>query len=254
MLRRERGPHRLEDAAIVGLPEAQVLLLGVEGGARRLDGIEDALAALAEACLHEGEDGLGDGFEGAGDRLRVLLEVVAEPVARELARERERAEHRGHRGAVRALVHHAADDRLEVGGPAGGLHREGADPLPVLGRAHPVARAGAVAVGRDLVRFHAAPVLDGVAARRRDLEEVGVVALVEAQGGLGERGRVAVHVGEVAPEGIGRTIGRLAPDRGLDALELGHTVSRYPSARARAPSGVVARKRWPAGAAASARP
>jgi len=66
-------PHRFEDTAVIGLAEPPVLLLGVEGGARRLDGIEDALAALAEARLHEGEDGLGDGGEGVGDRLRVSL-------------------------------------------------------------------------------------------------------------------------------------------------------------------------------------
>jgi hypothetical protein len=79
--------HRLEDAAVVGLAEAPVLLLGVERGARGLDRIEEALRALAEARLREGQDRLGDGLERVGYRLWVLLEIVVQPVARELAGE-----------------------------------------------------------------------------------------------------------------------------------------------------------------------
>src|SRR6266481_3718863 len=39
--------HGLEDAAVVGLAEASVLLFPVEGVAGRLDGVEDALGAFA---------------------------------------------------------------------------------------------------------------------------------------------------------------------------------------------------------------
>src|SRR6185436_4223664 len=84
-------PHRLENSPVVRLAEALILFLAVEGEAGRLDGVEDALAPLAEARVHEGEDGLGDGGEGVGDRLGIFLEVVAEPVPRQLSRERERA-------------------------------------------------------------------------------------------------------------------------------------------------------------------
>jgi hypothetical protein len=73
-------PHRLENSPVVRLAEALILFLAVEGEAGRLDGVEDAFAALAEARVHEGEDGLGDGGEGVGDRLGIFLEIVAEPV------------------------------------------------------------------------------------------------------------------------------------------------------------------------------
>src|SRR2546430_729397 len=83
--------------------------------------------ALAEAGLHEGEDGLGDRYQLVLDEARVLLEIVVQAVPGELARQRERAEDRRDDGAVGAPVHHAADDRLNVGRPPGGLHGHGAD-------------------------------------------------------------------------------------------------------------------------------
>src|SRR6185312_13801998 len=96
------------------------------------------------------------------------------------------------------------------------------DLLPVLGRADRVAGAGPMPVRADLVALHAAPVLHRVAAGRGDLEEVRAIALVKPQRRLGERGRRAVDVGEMTPEGVGRPVGGLAPQRGLDTLELGH--------------------------------
>src|SRR6266851_3530759 len=102
---RERGSR----AAVVGLAEASVVLFPVEGVAGRLDGVEDALGAFAEAGLHEGEDGLGDSDQRVLDEARVLLEVVVQAVARELAGQGQGAEDRGDDGAVGAPVHDAAD-------------------------------------------------------------------------------------------------------------------------------------------------
>ena len=63
-----------------------------------------------------------------------------------------------------------------------------------------------MAVGQHLLGLDAAPGLHGVAAVRRDLEEVGAVVLVEAQRGLGQAGRRAVHGREVAPDGVGHAV------------------------------------------------
>ena len=172
--------HGFEDATVVGLPEAGVVLVRVKGLARRLDGVEDALGTLAEAGLHEGEDGLGDRDQRVLDEARVLLEIVVQAVPGELARQRERAEDRRDDGAVGAPVHHAAEDRFDVGRPPGGLHGHGADLLPVCGSVDGVAQAGAVAVRGQLVALDAAPILHGITAGGRDLEEVGAVPLVEA--------------------------------------------------------------------------
>src|SRR5438128_6739184 len=214
--------HRLEDAPVMRLAEARVLVFRVEGVARRLHGIEDALGALAEAGLHEGENGLGDGGEGVLDEVGVLLEIVVEPVARELARQGERAEHRRHHRAVGPAIHHAADDGLDVRGPACGLHGHRSDLLPIIGRVDGVACARAMAVGRGFLALYTAPAVPRITAGRRDLEEVRAVAFVEAQRGLGQGGRRTVHRREVTPECIGRSVRRLAPDGGEHALSLGH--------------------------------
>src|SRR4029453_6687987 len=129
-----------------------------------------------------------------------------------------------------------------------GFHGEAPDALPVLGRAHRVARAPAMAVWPHLVGLDAAPILHCIAAAGRDLEEVRVVSLVEAQGGLRERGAVAIDVGEVTPERVRRAIRRLAPYRRLDALELGHAASIQASS-AVCRSRVVARSRTVRGGA-----
>src|SRR5262249_11674117 len=88
------------------------------------------------------------------------------------------------------------------------------------------------------------------AACGRDLQEVRAVALVKPQGRLREGRRGAIHVGEVAPERIRRSVGRLAPEHGLNPFELGHaslSVGGFESAMPRAPSITAA---WPSGVSA----
>src|SRR6059036_2624121 len=163
---------------------------------------------------------VGDRLERTRHQRRVLVQVVREPRARELTGERERREECWKdRRVADAPVEAHPHDRLEVLDPAGRRPRiERADHLPVLGRADRATHAGPVAVLAELVALDAPPRFDRVAAARRDLEEVRAVALVEPQRRLREPGGGAVHRREVAPDGVGHAVDRLAVDRRQDAL------------------------------------
>src|SRR5438034_10394704 len=158
--------HRLEDATIVGLAEARVVLLGAHAPARRLDRVEDARDALGERQRGESDHRLGDRLEGARDERRVLREVVREPRARELPRERERREERGQdRRVADTPVEAHPHDGLELLDPARRRTRiERADRLPVLGRTDGAAHAGPGTSLSRLVALDAPPRLDRVAA------------------------------------------------------------------------------------------
>src|SRR5437870_2611003 len=212
--------HRLEDATIVGLAEARVVLLGAHAPARRLDRVEDARDALGERQRGESDHRLGDRLEGARDERRVLREVVREPRARELPRERARREERGQdRRVADTPVEAHPHDGLELLDPARRRARiERADRLPVLGRTDGAAHAGPVTILPRLVALDAPPRLDRVAAARRDLEKVRAVALVEPERRLREPGGGAVDRREVAPDGVGHAVDGLAVDRRQDAL------------------------------------
>src|SRR2546428_13075022 len=76
--------------------------------------------------------------------------------------------------------------------------------------------------GQHLVRLHATPGVDAVTAARRDLQEVRAVVVVEAERRLGQPGRRVVDGGEVAPDGVGHAVDRLAIDGGRDPLAPRH--------------------------------
>src|SRR5438445_2405370 len=96
----------------------------------------------------------------------------------------------------------------------------------------------------QLVALDAPPRFDRVAAPRRDLEEVRAVALVEPQRRLREPGGGAVHRREVAPDGVGHTVDRLAVDRRQDALAPAHLLHarRTPSLSTDSPRSLTASK------------
>src|SRR5215475_15375179 len=130
--------------------------------------------------------------------------------------------------------------------PAGrGRGIERPDLPPVVGVLHGATGAGTMPVGTLLIALDAAPRLDGVSAGRRDLDEVRAVALVEAEGGLGEPGGVAIDLREVAPDGVGYAIDGLSRDRGLQALAPAHLlhVETTPSPRTERPPPSTASKR-----------
>src|SRR5439155_1034268 len=106
------------------------------------------------------------------------------------------------------------------------------------------AHAGPVSVLPQLVALDAPPRFDRVAAARRDLEEVRAVALVEPQRRLREPGGGAVHRREVAPDGVGHTVDRLAVDRRQDALAPAHLLHarRTPSLSTDSPRSLTASK------------
>ena len=217
-----------QDAAVVGLAEARIVLLGAHASAGRLDRVEDARDTLGERQRRESDHCLGDHLERARHQRRVLVQVVREPRARELAGERERREECWKdRRVADAPVEAHPHDRLEVLDPARRRSRvERADRLPVLGRTDGAARARPVAVVTQLVALDASPRLDRIPAARRDLEEVRAVALVEPERRLREAGRGPVHRREVAPHSVGHAIDRLAVDRRHDALAPAHLFHR----------------------------
>src|SRR5437870_3964152 len=71
------------------------------------------------------------------------------------------------------------------------------------------------------------------ASRRRDLQEIRTIALVEPQRGLGRAGGVGVDLREMAPERVGRAVGGLAVDGGGQTLAAAHLLHRLTTPRPR---------------------
>src|SRR5262249_40637848 len=134
-----------------------------------------------------------------------------------------REQRRHHRRIADPLVESHPDDDLELLRIAGRARRiERADLLPVVAVLHGAAGTGTVSVGADLVALDAAPLLDRIPPGGRDLEEVGAIPLVEAQGRLGEASRIAIDLGEVSPYGVGDAVDGLVVDGGEHALAPAH--------------------------------
>src|SRR5262249_31425545 len=133
-------------------------------------------------------------------------------------------EERGEHGSVAdATVEAQPDDGLDLLRPSRGRPGiESADLLPVVAITNRTARAGAMAIRSHLVALRAPPGLHRIAAAGRELQEIGPIALGEAEGGLGQPGRGAVDGREVAPEGIGHAVHGIALHRGRETLTTAH--------------------------------
>src|SRR5262249_28953882 len=200
---------------------------------------EDTRYALPEGLESERDERLGDSFQRLRDERRMRAQVGVQAIARQLPRQRQRREQRRNDGRIAdPAIEAEPDDRLELLGVAGrrcGI--EHADLPPVLRRADRAARARPVPILEHSVGLDASPGLDGIAAARRDLQEVRTVALVKSECRLGEPGGRAIDARKVSPHGVGHAVDGLAADGRHDTLAPAHLLHprMTPSASTRSP-------------------